>query len=97
LPTYEYACDACGVFDALRPIAQRNEPCACPACSASSPRVMLAAPGLPRVDEDTRRAHSINERSAHAPQCRCAVHAPSKKADGKVRGFPARRPWMISH
>jgi putative FmdB family regulatory protein len=96
LPTYEYACDACGGFDALRPIAQRNEPCACPACGASSPRVMLTAPGLPRVGEDTRRAHAVNERSAHAPQCRCASHAPSKKTES-VRGFPARRPWMISH
>ena len=94
MPTYEYACDACGGFDALRPIAQRNEPCACPACGASSPRVMLTAPGLPRVADGVRQAHAVNERSAHAPRCGCASHATRTSA---AKGFPGKRPWMISH
>jgi putative FmdB family regulatory protein len=38
MPTYDYACDACGGFDALRSLAQRDEPAACPGCSRASPR-----------------------------------------------------------
>lgn len=96
MPTYEYACGACGGFDALRPIAEREGPCACPGCGAPSPRVTLTPPGLSRIDGGVRRAHAINERSAHAPGCGCASHAAAKTGAG-IKGFPGKRPWMIGH
>jgi putative FmdB family regulatory protein len=96
MPTYEYACGACGAFDALRPIAQRNDPCTCPACGAASPRVVFTPPGLSFVADEVRQAHAVNERSAHAPRCSCASHAPAKTASG-AKGFSGKRPWMISH
>ena len=30
MPTYDYACPACGGFEALRSLSQRDEPCNCP-------------------------------------------------------------------
>jgi len=96
MPTYEYECAACGVFDELRPVAARDVPCACPECGAASPRVLFTAPALASLPGNVKKAHAINERSSHAPHCRCAVHGKSKSAGG-VKGFPARRPWMISH
>ena len=46
MPTYDYACNGCGGFDALRSLAQRNEPADCPACGGASPRVFATAPRL---------------------------------------------------
>ena len=38
MPTYDYACAGCGGFDAIRVLAQRDEPALCPDCGAASPR-----------------------------------------------------------
>ncbi|ARU03594.1 FmdB family transcriptional regulator [Comamonas serinivorans] len=68
MPTYDYACHDCGEFDALRSLADRNEPCACPACGAASHRVMSHAPRLACTSPQQRRAAEVNERSRHAPR-----------------------------
>lgn len=67
MPTYEYACPGCGGFEALRPLAQRNEPAACPDCGTDAPRVFASAPRLALLDGSTRRAHAVNERARHEP------------------------------
>jgi len=95
MPTYEYRCPGCGEFDALRPMAERDEACACPGCGSPSPRVLLSAPALYTLPSNVKKAHAINERSSHSPRCSCASHG--KPAKEGARGFPARRPWMISH
>jgi putative FmdB family regulatory protein len=68
MPIYEYDCQLCGDFTALRSMADREQPCACPACGSASPRVILSAPGLATMAGAQRSAHAANERSAHAPQ-----------------------------
>lgn len=113
MPTYEYACDSCGDFATLRPLALRNEPCACPDCGQDSPRVMLSAPRLGVMASATRAAHATNERAAHAPQSSkdyvrlkhpagcgcCSTSKPSKTMTSAAgsKTFPSARPWMISH
>lgn len=67
MPTYDYACPDCGGFDALRNLAQRNEPCACPGCGTDSPRVIVSAPRLACLSVDTREAMATNERARHEP------------------------------
>lgn len=67
MPTYDYACRACGAFDALRPMAARDEPAPCPVCRAASPRVFASAPQLAMLDAGTRGALETNERARHAP------------------------------
>ena len=67
MPIYEYDCPQCGDFTVLRPMAERDEPCACPYCDTQSARVILSAPGLATLPGSQRRAHETNERARHAP------------------------------
>jgi putative FmdB family regulatory protein len=113
MPIYEYQCSECGSFTAVRPMSQYRDPHPCPACGAGSPRVTLSAPALSGLPVASRQAHAINERSAHAPRSSSAEekarHGPgcgccgggrqgrvAKSNDGS-KGFPDKRPWMISH
>ncbi len=113
MPTYDYACAACGGFDALRPSARRDEPAACPDCGAASPRVFTSAPRLALMASATRGAIETHERARHEPKsskdyarlrhpsgCGCcsgAKRGATVTAANGVKGAPGRRPWMISH
>ena len=68
MPTYDYQCSACGGFEARRAVSERDEPIACPDCSAASVRVMSAAPRLALMGDGTRRAIATNERAANEPK-----------------------------
>jgi len=68
MPTYDYACPACGGFDALRTLSRRNEPATCPTCATASPRVWASAPRLTLLDAATRNAMDTNERARHEPR-----------------------------
>ena len=46
MPLYEYVCDACGPFAAMRPMAAFSEPCDCPECGTAAKRNLLASPSL---------------------------------------------------
>lgn len=112
MPIYEYLCNECGPFTDMRPMAECDEPNICPECGDEAPRVLLTAPRFSCVSSETRAAHAINERSAHAPKsiaefkaahskgCACCTGKPSRLVqrgkDGS-KSFPTSRPWMISH
>jgi len=111
MPVYEYACADCGVFDALRPLAQFRDPAPCPRCGRESGRVVASAPALGALSGVMRAAYAANERSAHEPRstraghgmgCACCGGATAKagrtrrSADGG-KTFAGARPWMISH
>ena len=68
MPVYEYLCNDCGPFTDMRPMAECDDPQACPNCESSSPRVILTAPNFFCMPSETRKAHAVNERSTHAPQ-----------------------------
>ncbi len=113
MPTYDYACPACGSFEALRGLGQRNEPAPCPACGGASPRVFASAPQLARLDATMRAALEVNERARHEPKrsgdyarlrhpagcgcCRPGAGKATVTAANGAKAFPSRRPWMISH
>ncbi len=113
MPTYDYACPACGGFDALRSFAQRDEPAACPDCAAPSPRVFAAMPRLACLSSETRRAMETNERARHEPKisgsyqrmrhpagcgcCSTGKRGATVTAANGAKAFPSKRPWMISH
>lgn len=68
MPTYEYQCDDCGVFDAMRKFEERNDEALCPSCnSASCERVFASAPRLAAMAGHTRKAHEVNEKARHEP------------------------------
>ena len=113
MPIYDYLCDHCGSFSVLRPIDQRDAGCRCPTCEGDARRAILSAPALSSMTAHARAAHAANERAAHAPRTsaeyQASRHPPgcgccsSKKSRATVRsadgakGFPTKRPWMISH
>lgn len=67
MPVYDYACAACGPFDALRRYDDRDTPASCPECGEASPRSFGHAPRLALLDAATRDAHATNERARNAP------------------------------
>jgi putative FmdB family regulatory protein len=111
MPTYDYACAACGGFDAIRAMSNRDEPASCPDCGAASPRVFVAAPRLALMPGNVRNAMDTNERARHEPKssngyarhpagCGCCSSPKRGATQTDARGnkaFPTRRPWMISH
>jgi putative FmdB family regulatory protein len=113
MPTYDYACPACGGFDAIRTLAQRDRPADCPDCGAASPRVFVAAPRLALMEATTRGAHQVNERARHEPKtsrdyqrlkhpsgcgcCSTGTRGATLRAPNGNKAFPTKRPWMISH
>ena len=105
MPVYDYACERCGPFTVLRPMAQFKDPHACPDCGEACPRAFLTAPRIAGMDPGLRAAHATNERSRHAPRrsgahgAGCGCCSPTKKAaaPAAAKSFPNARPWMISH
>ena len=63
MPTYDYDCPDCGGFEALRSLAQRNEPCACPDCGAVAARVFVAGPRLACLSSETRAGRHTGQLS----------------------------------
>lgn len=44
MPLYDYRCSACGKFEAMRKVSQRDEPMNCPTCDETAERVTASAP-----------------------------------------------------
>jgi putative FmdB family regulatory protein len=66
MPLYEYHCDACGTFSALRKMADAKLPAVCDHCGGESPRI-ISAPHFALVGQSQRIAYERNEKSAHEP------------------------------
>jgi len=112
MPVYEYECDTCGVFTALRKMSESAAPAACEECGCESPRIM-SAPRLAVMDKSQRVAHERNEKSAHDPKvakrssCGCAgshtcktttkVSQETGRAPLQMQTKKTARPWMLSH
>ena len=77
MPMYEYECDHCGVFSALRKMSESNQSAICDECGCAGERI-ISAPRLAILGKAQRSAYEINERSAHEPKvarrsgCGCA-------------------------
>ncbi|MBU6420103.1 MAG: zinc ribbon domain-containing protein [Proteobacteria bacterium] len=111
MPVYDYMCPHCGPFTALMPMASWQDDLGCPECGVAAPRALLTVPHLATMNAAKRKAHAVNEKSAHAPEstrrtgkhppgCGCCGKAGAKlKADAPtpMKTFPGSRPWMISH
>ncbi len=106
MPVYDYLCDTCGPFAAVRPMSAYAEPTPCTLCGDDAPRAILSAPAFAGMDGNVRRAHATNERSASAPirstrhpaSCGCCRPVGKRVAESVgAKSFPAARPWMISH
>jgi putative FmdB family regulatory protein len=93
MPVYEYLCDDCGPFKDLRPMAECDDPQACPQCEVLAPRVILTAPNFFCMPAAKRKAHAVNERSTHVPQTLAqykASHGPGCGCCSTGKTKPAR-------
>jgi putative FmdB family regulatory protein len=88
MPVYEYECETCGVFTALRKMSESSEPAFCDECGCESPRI-LSVPRLAMMGKSQREAHERNEKSANEPKvgrrssCGCTgSHTCKTNADG---------------
>ena len=82
MPIYDYVCDACGPFTAMRPMAQFRDPCACPDCGAGATRTFLSAPAILGGSAGGRFACAVAEAgttrplpasTAHPAGCGCCM------------------------
>ena len=67
MPLYDYHCDSCGDFTALRKMSESSLPAPCEFCGDSSLRV-ITAPNFALLGKAQRAAHERNEKSAHEPR-----------------------------
>jgi hypothetical protein len=94
----------------MRSMSESRAPQSCPDCGVPAPRVMLTAVAFAGMPAANRKAHAINERSAHEPKTSaslrhkpgCGCCSPKSKSNSLTlpdgsKAFPSKRPWMISH
>jgi putative FmdB family regulatory protein len=74
MPIYDYECHTCGPFDAMRPMAQFRDPCACPACGIGAPRKLLSAPAIADTDQTRRNTLALDFRNASSQRLTKAAH-----------------------
>lgn len=112
MPLYEYECESCGVFTALRKMSESSLPACCDECGCESPRI-LSVPKLAIMDKMQRSAHERNEKSANEPRtakrssCGCTgthtcktttkVDADTGKPGLQMQTKKTARPWMVGH
>jgi putative FmdB family regulatory protein len=67
MPLYDYQCEECGSFTAIRKMSESDLEMECPGCGTSSARV-ITAPQLAILGKAQRSAYERNEKSAHEPK-----------------------------
>lgn len=100
MPVYEYCCERCGDFTAMRAMRERDEPQVCPECEVPATRLILTAPASYLGDTSARKAHALNERAAHEPRRRAtrdAAPARDETTKPQYKQADCGRPWMIGH
>ena len=67
MPLYEYRCNDCGPFSAIRKMSESSLPAFCENCGGASKR-LISAPHFALLGQAQRIAHERNEKSAHEPR-----------------------------
>ncbi|HYP82687.1 zinc ribbon domain-containing protein [Variovorax sp.] len=72
MPLYDYACQACGRFSAMRPLREFDRPVPCPACGAPSERALSVPAVLGRASrQDDAPSGGAYPRLRHPARCAC--------------------------
>ncbi|WP_367847308.1 zinc ribbon domain-containing protein [Rhodoferax sp. WC2427] len=73
MPTYDYVCPACGGFEAIRRLAERDDPCACPVCGNAAQRVLTLSTAEPRRASSAhgQSLEANYQRLKHRAGCAC--------------------------
>lgn len=104
MPIYEFACQGCGPFDVVRPMAQAADPADCPGCGAGAARVFSTPAGRAPIAAGVRAGLAAEERSRDAPQRVNGSqighghgHHHHHHSGAKPATSNGGRPWQISH
>jgi putative FmdB family regulatory protein len=87
MPLYEFRCDECGLFDAWRSIAERQNPADCPSCEKPAQRIF--SPPTAILSSSLRVKKENPE-----PQLLKKDREPKPST---LKNKTCGRPWMISH
>jgi putative FmdB family regulatory protein len=72
MPFYDYECSACGTFEVMRRLTERNDPVSCPQCLNASERIQTGSPMLVTGRGDSlENAGSYGFR--HRGFCACCI------------------------
>jgi putative FmdB family regulatory protein len=78
MPTYEYRCPECAVFDLICGMGEAPDSTPCPSCGTTARRKM-SAPHLSRAGSTEFRLIDDSKRSAHEPQVVTGLSGTGKK------------------
>lgn len=82
MPLYEFVCETCGPFAAMRPLSAFADPYACPDCGAESPRNLMASPSLGGgAQPGAPAAAAGGPGRVHPSACGCCRPARGLRAD----------------
>jgi putative FmdB family regulatory protein len=91
VPIYAFSCEACGVFDVARPMAEAAAPARCPSCGDEARRV-FSPPSLALLARPLRTALDTEERSAHEPDV--VTRRTGRPLPHRHEPSP---PWVLAH
>lgn len=89
MPLYEFECDNCGVFEALRPIALRDTAPDCPTCEEKTRRIF----SVPHFNLSTGSAF-LKAKQTDEPRLEKREKEPSPP---RYQSHKRDRPWMVGH
>lgn len=101
MPLYDYQCESCGTFSALRKMSESANPSECASCGEMAARI-ISAPHLALVSSSTRIAHERNEKASYEPRqtkrssCGCSTDTHSCKPISKQNASPTTKGHGLS-
>lgn len=94
MPLYDFRCQSCGEFDALRSLSDLERPMPCPTCEEPAQRLVTA----PNISLSSSKLRALDRRVSEPRVVTCDRSARSQSSSQtKVQNIRSSRPWMISH
>lgn len=92
MPIYEYRCNDCGEFEAMRSLSDYNTPIDCPECGIEAPKIFSP----PNINLNSGSLSAIARGNSSEPRLvkREAKEPTKPKYQSPRQGS---RPWMVSH
>ena len=91
MPLYEYRCQTCGEFEALRSLLEYNAPMHCPECDTVAVKIF----SVPNINLNSGSISAIAKRNSTEP--RLVKQEPTEPTKPRYQQVNSSRPWMISH
>ncbi len=91
MPIYEFRCNDCGEFEALRRLAEHDAPIDCPKCGNSAYKIF----SVPNVNLNSGSLSSIGRNTSEPRLVKQEAKEPAKPRYQSAAS--GSRPWMVSH